>query len=470
MRLRVLLNASLTITTFFLTTTSSSIPVSAHSDKGGLSMSKQEKNMSSQELVRYALQLEGYYGGETLVSDLEKLRQLLNLLTSAIQQDVSNADAYFHRYRISSEYYESLDGEYPDGIKPLISDLDAYLRLKPKGEYAYKAYLDRIYANRRIENYESIESDYKLIFALAPKDKLEDLYQDRGEYYMERGNYKSAIADFTASNSIYLRSQAYIKSGNLVGAANDLSNLINSEPLLPAEQIGIETFNPSIFDERGQLYLQLKNWQAAVTDFSTAIYYASAQYAATYKNPFENLSRQLHFLRRTLSGRAEAYFVRKEFDKSIEDLSAILTYINSDQIADIYEYDLGEVYLMRARAYSQLGQIPKAQADYQKAAAIAISPVGDPALAQQIQTEAGITSSSSGSGAASPNSAAGTSPEAGITPQNTNPSSCPPPPPPPPPPPSECNFTSTVSPDAGWCAGVSMLGNSENLIGFGCTH
>ena len=116
-------------------------------------------------------------------------------------------------------------------------------------------------------------------FSEAEKVQVKDsypecaLYQGRAEIFLKRTNFEAALKDvaFAIKNNLNckrmyeLRGDIYLAKGDLTAAIDSYSVILDAN----------DGYNRDIYWKRGKLYLQTGEAQKAITDFTSAIGYAS---------------------------------------------------------------------------------------------------------------------------------------------------------------------------------------------------
>lgn len=356
------------------------------------SIQKQSANALFQ-VFRKRIESEGYdyYKYPQYAAQDEKL------LSQIIEISPNFREAYYYR----ALTYMSNDIRNEDkAIELTINDLNVYLRFPVTREdkNRYQAYLYRAELFVKQSKFGDAEADYASAINLinqysSPEGNAniinsfggDNAYMRRGEYFMERGNYLDAISDFTSAmqfgfgTSRYTRADAYKKIGNFKAAIDDISLEIRRVP---------DSSKPHLYNQRGLLYVKQRNWKAAISDFTEVVdRLGKALQEERKKKASSDELQLLQALREVYEARAKAYMTLKEESKAVKDLTTILELFDVNQISNIYEYNLGEVYLLRARVSKNVGDLESSTLDYKTAARIAEG-FGDPGLAKQIRTEA----------------------------------------------------------------------------------
>ncbi|MCL2748913.1 MAG: tetratricopeptide repeat protein [Alphaproteobacteria bacterium] len=151
----------------------------------------------------------------------------------------------------------------------------------------------------------AIESD--------PKSAL--AYTYRGEAYMSEANYAAAAADLDfaisldpkSSLALYDRALLNIRLGNLEMALSDLNSALNAFGKRPNEILTAR----DIYSRRAQLNLWMKNWDAAIADYS-----------ASLNNSPNNPSDE------DFAGRAEAFTALGKYQEALNDYMTGVTTIS----------------------------------------------------------------------------------------------------------------------------------------------
>ncbi len=226
------------------------------------------------------------------------------------------------------------------------------------------------WAYREVNDYErSIEAFSSAIEKTTDREALIDLYDGRGDSYMDLSNSDDAIKDYDAAieldpeNPVLIASRgwAYYVGGQYESAIENFTQAIDlktedvrvylqramayralaqPEPAIADLNLAIET-DPNFLDafiQRAELHYDLSDYQNALTDISRAI--------------------ELNPGNATLYGqRGWVYLSLEETDRAITSFTRAVE-LAPDDIS---------VYIERASAYRTVGQPEKALVDYEKA-------------------------------------------------------------------------------------------------------
>ena len=201
----------------------------------------------------------------------------------------------------------------------------------------------------------AIEQDPK--FALA--------YNYRGEAYMSEANYAAAAADLDyailldpqSSLALYDRALLNVRMGNLDAALVDLDSALGAFGERPNEVLTVR----EIYSRRAQLNLWMKNWNAAVSDYSASLNHSSG-----------NQSDEDY------AGRAEAYTALGRYQEALNDYITGVTTI-SDTIKSV-EDPMERINMSRramsyfeksAALHVQIGEMLAARTDLEAAGTLA---------------------------------------------------------------------------------------------------
>lgn len=219
--------------------------------------------------------------------------------------------------------------------------------------------------------------DYGEYIKLAPSE--EEGYSSRANVYMTKGEYDKALADCNKAlelNSkdadLYLsRGSVYEKKGMLDAARGDYAHAIELKP------------DSENYSARGIVYMNHKDYGAAVSDFDRAITMDSKNSSAwlfrgiTYamrgeKGDFDRaVANYTEYIRQTPPGyfsyarRASAYKSLGKFELALKDYSKAIA----------LQSDIAGLYLERADIYEKLKDLGNAISDYTKAVQISPSSV-----------------------------------------------------------------------------------------------
>lgn len=247
-----------------------------------------------------------------------------------------------------------------------IADYTQAIQVAPQYSEAYQG---RGIAYTRVGNYEQAITDFTRALDLEPefanayffraefpeylrhlsvREQFEhDSYYFRGYAYLNLQKFESAIADFTKAISINpedgtsypFRGLAYRFSGKLEQALTDYSRAIELNKKYGDRSNSMQAVN---YSHRGDVYLQLQDYERAAFDFTQAIQLAPED-LSSYRN------------------RGKAYVALQEYDKAITDFTKVLE-INPDD---------AEAYFTRGTVYHKQEDYQQALSDYE--AAIALS-------------------------------------------------------------------------------------------------
>ena len=163
-----------------------------------------------------------------------------------------------------------------------------------------------------------------------------EAYANRGLAYSRKGDYKSAVADFTQmvqldptnASAYSFRAQAYGNSGRDDKAIEDFTKAMKLDP----------TMTPLCSLLRGQSCLRTKDYAQAVADFSEAL----------RQKPDSTVA---------LAFRGQAHAGLGKHEKAISDFSEVIRRNPRN----------AEIYYRRSLSYAQIGQASRAKADRDKA-------------------------------------------------------------------------------------------------------
>lgn len=166
-------------------------------------------------------------------------------------------------------------------------------------------------------------------------------YLNRGLAYYRLGEYQNAVTDYNQLlqlqpsdyRAYYNRGLAQVELGAKVAAISDYNQSIQYSSTLPAAQLA------EIFNDRGVVYLQLKEPKKAIADFTQAIH-LNADDARSYFN------------------RACACHHAGDYLAALSDFDRVLA-LNPNH---------AQTYFNRGMMHHQMGKIVDAIADLQQAA------------------------------------------------------------------------------------------------------
>ena len=269
-----------------------------------------------------------YKEGQELVQsgEKDKLDEAVAAYTKAIELNPQSAKAYVGRANART----SKDCE------KAIEDCNKAIEIDPKNSDAYLTF-GKIYSKWK-KDYEAAFADYNQVVMLDPQNVEARL--NRGYFYQKKKDFGKAIEDFTAvinnkdadpekkAYAYSFRGFIYEHQNNYIGA---IENFTKSIELIDKEK------RPQIaaaeYDNRGRCYLRLEEFQRALADHTKAIE-IDPQCIAPYSN------------------RAFAYINLNNATQAVADCTEYIR-----RTSDPFGYSL------RARAYRQLGDIAKAEAD-----------------------------------------------------------------------------------------------------------
>ena len=203
-------------------------------------------------------------------------------------------------------------------------------------------------------------------------------YFDRGQIYLEEGDYDNAILDFTEAVALkpdfaeaYLkRGQAYHDKRDYKKAVADFTKLVKLKPN-----------DAHAYALRGQAYLKKGSYYRAVFDFTDAIVlkpdyadaYAGRGRAYQVRNnkgdedcAFADFNKAIELNPNradAYAGRGRSYLFMGEHDKAIADLTQGIQ-LEPDDFSTLLAYQF------RALAYASKGDMKSAAADRAKAEAL----------------------------------------------------------------------------------------------------
>lgn len=195
--------------------------------------------------------------------------------------------------------------------------------------------------------------------------EVDDLFDERGEAYLELGNYQAALDDFNAWLEV---------SPNNADAYNDrgmaLAGLGRYEEALADynRALDIELTFAEAYDSRGLTYEALQNWENAIDNFSRAIdlepsaaYYFHRGRTYAQMGQWQNASDDLEQATILEESFEEAYlWLGRTFAAQEQYVEAIRNY--SRAITLRFEY--AEALYARALAFAQIGAWDFAFIDY----------------------------------------------------------------------------------------------------------
>lgn len=179
-----------------------------------------------------------------------------------------------------------------------IADYTAAIRLSPK---AYRTYQLRSEAYRELMNYEKeLEDMTRAIgcYNAAP------LYRDRGYIQFRYGHFKEAVEDYTKALAIEpkdhltfkSRARAYLELKDNNAAISDFENALKT--ISP----GSMRMEPDLMDQLGKLYIKTKQDKKAIDEYNLLI------------KRYPNMGRGYY-------GRAEVYKLQGKADLAKKDLN-----------------------------------------------------------------------------------------------------------------------------------------------------
>ncbi|MDP3508393.1 MAG: hypothetical protein Q8T09_10420 [Candidatus Melainabacteria bacterium] len=275
---------------------------------------------------------------------------------SAIQRSPDTAIAYYYRGAAKVACGREEDG---------LLDLNRAIALNKDD---FDAYLIRSKAYSSLGDYGKAVSDLNVCKRLRPKNS--DVYSELGKICAEKKDWPRAIENFTKQSvlasrpreGLLRRAAVYSALGRDREAANDYLAILKMFPtdmevterlLICLERLGkvdeilkicsdrlrINPANRDIRLQRAKILFKAKKYEQAVVDLDLLI-------------------RQTSIDDEALQLRAECFIKLQKFDRAVADLSVCIKLDGGDSAAQ---------YLLRSKAYRQLGKVSLATSDLEKA-------------------------------------------------------------------------------------------------------
>lgn len=151
--------------------------------------------------------------------------------------------------------------------------------------------------------------------AIKSNPKSARAYTYRGEAYMSNANYAAAKADFDkaielqpeCSLALYDRALLEIHMGGLEDAMTDLNTALDVFGKRPNEVLTAR----DIYSKRAQLHLWMKNWDDAISDYSTSLNQSPS-------DPSDE----------DFAGRADAFTAIGNYTEALKDYKSAITIIS----------------------------------------------------------------------------------------------------------------------------------------------
>jgi tetratricopeptide (TPR) repeat protein/S1-C subfamily serine protease len=299
-----------------------------------------------------------YFRGTTTYSGLKDYKQAIADLTQAIQLNRKDARYYFNRgmaYLTLKDY------------KQAIADYTQAIQLDPKDA---RYYFGRGMAYLALKDYKQAIADYTQAIQLDPKDAI--YYSSRGGVYLILKDYKQAISDLTETIRRDPKNAPYTVQGLRYSEFKDDKDIL----------ISYTTIMSITYSERGNAYMQLKDYKQAINDYTQAIQLnpKNADYYAIrggiyflleeYKQGIDDLTQaiQLDHKKATYySMRGNTYVLLKDYKQAINDYSQA---IQLDTKNASYYANRGNTYVLlkeykqAINDYSQAIQLDPKNANY----------------------------------------------------------------------------------------------------------
>jgi tetratricopeptide (TPR) repeat protein len=260
-------------------------------------------------------------------AELKESQKAFADFTQALKLDPNYVEAYYNRGNV---YYELKN------YQRAFADYNQALKLNPNDA---KAYNNRGNAYSGLKDYQREIADYNQALKLNPN--YVEAYYNRANAYAELKNYQAAIADYNQAIKLNPNlAEAYYNRANAYGLSGDTPSGIAD--LQKAAQLYQQQGNTEGYQSTQQLLQQVKGVKEehpdAIADFTQAIK-LNHNDAKAYNN------------------RGNAYYELKDYQKAIADYSQALK-LNPNE---------ADAYYNRGLAYDELKDYQKAIADYNQA-------------------------------------------------------------------------------------------------------
>lgn len=336
--------------------------------------------------------------------------QGIPVLTTAQDQIISsNNDSNVAQQ--ANTYYNQGNVYAASGeMKSAIQAYTQAIRLNPQHEYAYhnrgNAYLSLGYAEQALQ-------DYNHVIEINPYDA--SVFINRGNAYAKLGQFGAALQDYSQAIHLnpqemtvyYNRGDVYLETMEFDLALQDFTQVITDNP----RDIGA-------YMKRAEAYWRSDNPQAAIQDYTQIIAIDATMANAYYERAkryreleqFESAIDDYTHVIRLQPDNAEAYLFRgflyeelQNVDAALDDFTQVVA-LDSDSIGGMGYHSRGKIHLNagnatlaiqdfteaivadprddsvlkdRSRAYRQIGEHDKADADLQLYQALQESWFGD---------------------------------------------------------------------------------------------
>ena len=222
---------------------------------------------------------------------------------------------------------------FEDVLRKDSKNADAYYYLGIAHHYLGIAHQGKGQNDNAIKNFNEAIKILNDVIKVNQKDAK--AYTSRGNVYSALKDYKKAIEDHTKAIQLDPRlGEAYKNRAITYKSMQDNKAIMDF-----SMAIILKPNDPSLFQERGEIYLDRQNYEKAIQDFNSAI----------HVDP--NISDSLLF-----TNRGQAFLERKDYAKAIEDCSKAIRLDPKNVSA----------YSLRCRAYREIGDSDKAAEDWNK--------------------------------------------------------------------------------------------------------
>ena len=247
----------------------------------------------------------------------------------------------FQAYAQDYNYYNNLAKQEKENKNyyKVIDYANESLKLYPNGT----AYWWRALARYNLNNFEDAEKDYTTALSYySSNTDLSNLYCNRGDCWYQLKLYTSALSDYKLADSYGYEDKLYIK-WSIAGCYYGLGDNANAVDAYTAA-IGYASKSSdlaSLYKFRGDCYVDMLQYDKAISDFSSAVYY-NPEFIKAYWQ------------------RAYCYGKTFEYEKALQDCQSAID-ISEKQSGS--NTDLAILYNNRSYYNNQLGKSDQAVKD-----------------------------------------------------------------------------------------------------------
>jgi tetratricopeptide (TPR) repeat protein len=260
-------------------------------------------------------------------------KSILTVLAVALFSPLPSAAADKYQQQVLEAQKAELEGRYQNAV-------DIYggaIRKNPNGIELQKLLKSRGLAYEQLNQLDNAEADLNAALKVEPADPI--LYADRGYFYLRRGRFDQALADFTLGAQKDLTNPLYkLATGRVHAARKDFGGAID----LYNDALNMNPTYVVALLSRAEAYVQLNMISEAKADYDKALGL--------------KLSRRgdLFFV---FLGRGYVNIILKHFEDAARDLEEAVNLEPKNVNALLY----------RGYAHEMDGKLDLAQADYKRA-------------------------------------------------------------------------------------------------------